>query len=99
MVAQRSPYAVADNIMGPYKLLPNPCTGIDADKTFHCQSTFALPLGDGSFLAMFDRWKKDDLVDSRYVWLPIHIDDNGITIPWVNKWADATDVEMLLVEE
>ncbi len=92
-------YAVADNVMGPYKLLPNPCTGIDADKTFHCQSTFALPLGDGSFLAMFDRWKKDDLVDSRYVWLPIHIDDNGLTIPWVNRWADTTDIEMLLVEK
>lgn len=92
-------YAVADNIMGPYQLLPNPCTGVDADKTFHCQSTFVLPMPDGSFVAMFDRWRKDHLIDSRYVWLPISIDDNGITIPWRDSFIDKAPAPSLLVEK
>lgn len=92
-------YGVADNIMGPYTLLPNPCTGTDADKTFYCQSTYILPAPDGTFVAMFDRWKKDDLVDSRYVWLPIMLGDDGITIPWSDRWTENTDVEMLFAEE
>lgn len=78
-------YGVADSIMGPYTLLPNPCTGIDADKTFYCQSTFALPVEGKGYLLMFDRWKKEQLDDSRYVWLPVNISDNGITIPWAEK--------------
>ncbi|MBR6745929.1 MAG: family 43 glycosylhydrolase [Muribaculaceae bacterium] len=88
-------YAVADNIMGPYELLPNPCTGVDADKTFYSQSTFALQLKDGSFIAMFDRWKKENLIDSRYVWLPIDINEEGITIPWTPTWTQnmETDVD------
>lgn len=88
-------YAVADNIMGPYELLPNPCTGEDADKTFYSQSTFALQLEDGSFIAMFDRWKKENLIDSRYVWLPIDINEDGITIPWTPIWTQnmETDVD------
>ena len=91
-------YAVADNVMGPYELRPNPCTGVDADKTFYCQSTFALPLSDGRFMAMFDRWKKEDLVDSRYVWLPLSIGEDSITIPWADAWTDSTDADILLVD-
>lgn len=92
-------YGVADNVMGPYELLPNPCKGIDADKTFYCQSTFALPMPDGTFMAMFDRWKKEDLVDSRYVWLPISIEDNKITIPWRNAWTDSLEPESLYADK
>jgi hypothetical protein len=35
---------------------------------------------------MFDRWKKKDLEDSRYVWLPVLVKDGKITIPWHEKW-------------
>lgn len=32
---------------------------------------------------MFDRWKKKNLEDSRYVWLPLEFGKDGtITIPW-----------------
>jgi hypothetical protein len=43
----------------------------------------------GQFIACFDMWKKKDLADSRYIWLPIKIDrDTGdMKIPWMPKWT------------
>lgn len=80
--------AVADSIMGPWKVIGNPCTGKDADKTFYAQSTYVQPVvGRNNFyIAMFDRWNKTDLQDSRYVWLPIEIKGESITIPWRESW-------------
>ena len=40
-----------------------------------------------AYIAMFDRWKKKDLEDSRYVWLPVLVKDGKITIPWHEKWT------------
>lgn len=82
--------AVADSIMGPWTVLGNPCTGKDADKTFYAQSTYVQPVSGkkNAFVAMFDRWKKKDLEDSRYVWLPMQISADGkITIPWQTSWT------------
>lgn len=66
-------WAEADSIMGHWQMHDNPCSGRDADKTFYAQSTFVLPVEGcpGAFIAMFDRWNKTDLDDSRYVWYPI----------------------------
>lgn len=81
--------AVADSIMGQWEVLGNPCTGKDADKTFFAQSTYVQPVigKEGQYLAMFDRWNKTDLQDSRYVWLPIAIENEKITIPWNETWT------------
>lgn len=78
--------AVADHPLGPWKSLGNPCTGPDADKTFYGQSTHVQPVGEGKFIAMFDRWNKTDLQDSRYVWLPVAFSPEGITIPWQDRF-------------
>ena len=81
--------AVADSILGPWKVVGNPCTGPDADKTFYAQSTYVQPVigRKNEFVALFDRWKKKDLEDSRYVWLPVVISKaGGITIPWKESW-------------
>ena len=80
--------AVADSIMGTWKTIGNPCTGPDADKTFYAQSTYVQPVigKKNAYIAMNDRWKKKDLEDSRYVWLPVLIKDGAITIPWHEKW-------------
>ncbi|HBI57527.1 MAG: glycoside hydrolase family 43 protein [Duncaniella sp.] len=90
-------WAVSTTIMGPWTPMDNPCRGKDADKTFYGQSTFVLPVGNGSdrsFIIMFDKWKKDDLVDSRYIWLPIRFNGDTLTIPWtdtVDLTGSATD--------
>lgn len=81
--------AVADSIMGPWTVIGNPCTGKDADKTFYAQSTYVQPVygKKDCYVAMFDRWNKTDLENSRYVWLPITFEDGKISIPWRDSWS------------
>ena len=38
------------------------------------------------YIALFDRWNKKDLENSRYVWLPFSFEGDKITIPWRDKW-------------
>ena len=81
--------AVADSIMGHWTVIGNPCTGKDADKTFYAQSTYVQPVygKKNLYVAMFDRWNKTDLENSRYVWLPMSFENGKITIPWRDKWS------------
>lgn len=82
--------ATADAIFGPWRKLGNPCRGEEADLTFRSQSTFVLPVAGkpGRFIAMFDRWNKWDLADSRYVWLPVEFDaEKRPIIRWAERWT------------
>lgn len=82
-------YAVADNILGPWKSLENPCIGPDANTTYGSQSTCVLPAPGrpGHLIFMADRWKPDDLSDSRYVWLPLVLKPDGApVIEWKDRW-------------
>jgi hypothetical protein len=80
--------AVADNILGPYKSLGNPCVGENADLTFETQSTFVLPVAGrpGKFIFIADEWHPQNLADSRLVWLPIDIKGENVTIAWHGAW-------------
>ncbi len=82
-------YAVADNILGPWKVKGNPAKGIHAHVTFNSQSTFVLPVAGktGQYIFMADQWNKHDLSDSRYVWLPIEIEEEELTICWKDNWT------------
>ena len=82
--------AVADEILGPWTELGNPCLGPDADKTFRSQSTFVLPVQGqkNGFIFMADRWKQWDLPDSRYVWLPVEFSEDGRPVlRWYDHWT------------
>jgi hypothetical protein len=36
---------------------------------------------------MGDRWLKDNLADSRYVWLPFRMrEDGSLTLQWRDEW-------------
>jgi hypothetical protein len=92
----RAELAVADSIMGEWTVIGDPCTGVDADKTFYGQSTYVIPVNPrkGQFIACFDLWKKKDLADSRYIWLPLHITPAAdatavpkMEIPWRAAWS------------
>ena len=80
--------AVADAPLGPWNVLGDPCVGPDADITFYAQSAFVLPVAGKpeAFIAMFDRWKKENLRDSRYVWLPVIFEDGIPKIAWHDEW-------------
>jgi len=68
--------AVADAVSGPWTELGNPVHGHDAETTFHSQSTYILPLDNGEFIFMADRWCPENAIDGRYVWQKI-VFENG----------------------
>ncbi|NEW85486.1 MAG: glycosyl hydrolase family 43, partial [Mariniphaga sp.] len=76
------------SILGEFKILGNPCYGPNADSTYFAQSTFILPVEgkENAYIAMFDRWNKLNLEDSRYVWLPLKINGDSMVIQWESKW-------------
>lgn len=72
-------YAVADNPLGPYKELGNPCAGPGWQTTFGAQSTYILAV-NGSYLFMADKWNKLDLEKSTYLWLPLTVNKEKVQI-------------------
>jgi len=82
-------HGVAENILGPWRALGNPCVGDGAERTFESQSTFVLPIADrpGCFIFMADRWRPRQLADSRYIWLPLVVEpDDKIELAWRDAW-------------
>ena len=84
----RAEYAIADSVLGPWTVVGDPCVGENAEITFYSQSTFVLPVQgkNDAYIALFDRWNKTDLIDSRYVWLPVTFDGEKISIEWNSEW-------------
>ena len=35
---------------------------------------------------MADKWNPQDLRDSRYLWLPVHINNGQPVVEWVEAW-------------
>lgn len=88
--------AVADNIWGPWTELDNPCVGDDADLTFHSQSTFFLPVQGkkDAFIYMGDRWRPENPIDGRYIWLPVQLRDDRFVLEWKEEWDLAVFEEL-----
>lgn len=84
--------ASASSILGPWKIIGNPCKGKYANATFHSQSTYVIPVSNGTdniYIFAADRWKVNNLSDSRYIWLPITFDKKNvdrIEIRWQDYW-------------
>lgn len=84
----------APSIWGPWEPLGNPMEGVNPnngmgpDLTFGGQSTFILPVPGkpGAFIAMFDMWRPQNHVDSRYMWLPVWLEDGRFVIRWLDEW-------------
>jgi len=81
--------ATAPSINGPWTALGNPCRGPNSDITFGAQSSFVIPVQEreGCFIMCMDAHRKENLRDSRYVWLPILFEGDTLTIPWQNRWS------------
>lgn len=85
---------VADSMAGPWKPLGNPCQGpnpnggMGPEKTWGGQSTYILPVQGkpGAFIAMFDVWRPDNPIDGRYLWLPVHFENNRILVNFPKTW-------------
>lgn len=83
---------VADNIMGPWTSLGNPCIGKDSLTTFNSQSTYILPVQGkkDAFIFMADRWTPENAIDGKYIWLPIKFDNERTIIEWKDEWNLST---------
>lgn len=85
---------VAEKITGPWKRLGCPCRGVNPEnglgpeKTWGGQSAFVLPVAGrpGVFVAMFDVWRPDNQLDSRYLWMPVTFADGVPQISWVPEF-------------
>jgi hypothetical protein len=80
----------ADSIFGSWEELGNPClgTGAQITNTFESQSTFILPVPSqrDAFIFMADRWRPQDAIDGRYIWLPVEFHQGVPTISWQDEW-------------
>jgi len=85
---------VADRFTGPYRELPNPCSGVNPinnlgpDKTFGGQSTYVYPVAGRkhAWIAMFDINKPEDPIKAGYIWLPIEFENDLPVIRWRDEW-------------
>ncbi len=81
----------AKSIWGPWELLGNPCVGPEERTriTFETQSTHILPVQGkkDAFIFMADRWRPENAIDGRHVWLPIQFDKTGKPfLEWKDRW-------------
>ena len=75
--------------MGPWETSnDNPLTGPGADTTFGGQPTYIQPVQGkkNSFIFMADRWNPRNLLDSRYIWLPVQFKNDLPVVEWTDKW-------------
>ena len=77
----------APSIWGPWTQHPNPCRGPKAELTFGGQSTFVLPLDNGTYIFMADIWRPRHPSDARYIWLPIEFEDGKPIVRWRDEWS------------
>lgn len=82
--------AVADSIMGPWTETGNPCLGTEEQKatTFDSQGTYIIPVRGrpGAFVFAADRWRPQNAVDGRYVWLPLQFREGRVVLGWFDRW-------------
>jgi hypothetical protein len=88
-VPNEAMYAVADSMLGDWKMIGNPCIGSGSDTTYGAQSAFLLPIAGekDKFVFIADKWNKTNLEDSRYVWLPGIFENGKMIIQWQKQWT------------
>ncbi len=86
--ANKASLHVASNLFGPWQMIKDPMRGPLANLTFGGQSTFILPVANkkDTFIFLADTWKPKNLIDSRYIWLPITFEAQAPVIQWSDAW-------------
>ena len=39
-----------------------------------------------AFIYMGDRWRPEDAIDGRYIWLPVQLKENHFVLEWMDEW-------------
>ncbi|NQY73917.1 MAG: family 43 glycosylhydrolase, partial [Candidatus Margulisbacteria bacterium] len=98
---------VADSIYGPWERRGNPFRGENDQTSFDSQSTFVLPVPgyEDAYLYMGDRWQRGNIQHSPYVWLPIQLEPDNLTMEWEDEWtleeffAESTSIRSFSFDE
>lgn len=81
--------ARAPSPLGPWESLGDPCIGPESDTGYRSQPAWVLPLpelGEDAFIYIGDRWRVDDLGDTRTIWLPFRMGPNP-RLRWLPQWS------------
>ena len=80
--------ASAPSIWGPWEEMGNPCVGEGKETTFDSQSTYFITLPSGGVIYMGDRWRPENAIDGRYIWLPVEFNRDGtFSLRWRDEWT------------
>lgn len=82
-------FGYAPEMIGPWKLIDNPCVGERARSTYDGQATCVFEVA-GRLFALFDHWNPDDLGSSGYSILPVSflsIKHDPIEIAWRDRFT------------
>lgn len=81
-------YSYATSISGPWSTPVD--FAVSGSDTYNSQSTYVLPVtgtGGTTYMYMGDRWNSSDITDSTYVWLPLTISGDTISMSYYDNWA------------
>ncbi len=82
--------SVADHLFGPWQALGDPSRGDEnqVKTTFWSQSTYIIPVAGkrNAFIYMGDRWKPENAIDGRYIWLPLQFENDKPILRWFDQW-------------
>ena len=79
----------ANNIMGPWKEVGNPCSGEGMESTYNTQSTSAFNIQDNPNMSiiMLERHNRENFMHCSYVWLPINFTSKeDLFFPYKKEW-------------
>ena len=78
----------SDNLFGEWHNDGNPCVGDGGLFAFDTQSTSLFQSSNGTWIYYGDRWNRNNISDSRYVWLPAKVNEaKKLTIEWRSDWT------------
>lgn len=78
-------YATATTLAGPWSTWRGFAPA--GSRTFESQVSAVVPIGEGRYLYVGDRWNRDDLGNSPAVWLPITLDNGTARLEWRDEWS------------
>lgn len=78
-------YAQCQHILGKWKLIDNPCEGVNYRNTFNGQSAYVFEAKNKHYL-LLDHWLPNNLKKSGYSILPISFENEKMTVKWHNEW-------------
>jgi len=83
--------SAADSIWGPWEELGNPCLGTGAQiaNAFESQPALVLPVAGrpDAFIYLADRWRPQNAIDGRHIWLPVEFRHGVPTVAWHDTWS------------